>query len=91
MAARAARTATTGTGTTRARATGAAFCFVSPVFPTGSHPGARPLGVARFARLLRGRGAIPVIALGGVDGARARALPRGVAGAGAIDAFLRAS
>ena len=75
----------------RARAIGAAFCFVSPVFPTASHPGARPLGAARFARLLRRGRTTPVIALGGVDGARAGTLPRGVAGAGAIDAFLRAS
>lgn len=72
----------------RVRAAGCAICFVSPVFATASHPGARPLGPVRLARLL-GRGARPgAIALGGVDGARARALPRGVAGAAAIDAFV---
>lgn len=70
----------------RARAAGCAICFVSPVFPTASHPGARPLGPMRLARLAGGAGA--VLALGGIDGARARALPRGIAGAAAIDAFL---
>lgn len=70
----------------RARRCGADLAFLSPVFPTASHPGARPLGPARFARLAGGCG-LPVAALGGVDGRSARGLPRRTAGAGAIDAF----
>ncbi len=78
-------------GLRRARLAGAALCFVSPVFPTRSHPGAPTLGPVRLARLLHTGGhALQVAALGGVDGAAARALPRGIAGAGAIDAFLGA-
>lgn len=62
--------------------------FVSPVFPTRSHPGARVLGVVRFGLLVRGCG-VPTIALGGMDGRRARR----VAGVGAfgwagIDAWI---
>ncbi|OCC23848.1 thiamine phosphate synthase [Croceicoccus estronivorus] len=47
--------------------------LLSPVFPTRSHPGARPLGPARF-RLLAARSRIPVIALGGMTADRARRL-----------------
>ncbi len=61
-----------------ARQAGAAVVFVSPIFPTTSHPSARPLGPARC------RG---TYALGGITGATARALPRSCAGAGAISAF----
>lgn len=52
---------------------GADAIVVSPVFPTRSHPGARPLGVVRF-RLLAARAQGPVIALGGMDARRARRL-----------------
>lgn len=60
--------------------------LLSPVFPTRSHPGAPALGPLRF-RLLAAHTALPVIALGGLDPARARRLgwPRWAA----IDAFLR--
>ncbi len=72
----------------RARRSGAALCFVSPVFPTRSHPGARTLKPVRLARLLHmGGRTLPIAALGGIDGPRARALPRGLAGAAGIDAF----
>lgn len=47
--------------------------LLSPVFPTRSHPGARALGPPRF-RLLAARSRVPVIALGGMDRARARRL-----------------
>ena len=47
--------------------------FVSPVFATLSHPEARPLGVAGFARLA-GATRLPVIALGGMSAGRAGAL-----------------
>jgi thiamine-phosphate pyrophosphorylase len=60
--------------------------ILSPVFPTRSHPGAPALGPLRWAALAR-RAAGPVVALGGVDGARARRLPRRTAGLAAIDAL----
>ncbi len=50
---------------------GADLVFVSPVFATRSHPGARALGVVRFGLLVRGS-RVPVIALGGMDGRRWR-------------------
>lgn len=58
--------------------------LLSPVFPTRSHPGADGMGPLRF-RLLAAQSSAPVIALGGLDAARARQLawPRWAA----IDAF----
>lgn len=47
--------------------------LLSPVFPTRSHPGAKGLGPTRF-RLMAALSAIPVIALGGMNKARARRL-----------------
>lgn len=44
---------------------GADVILLSPLFPTRSHPGARPLGPARFAALAR-TAHVPVIALGGI-------------------------
>jgi len=61
--------------------------FVSPVFATRSHHGARALGRARFAWLAR-RTKIPVIALGGMTARRWRSLrERGAYGWAAIDAL----
>lgn len=59
--------------------------FVSPLFPTRSHPGARTLGRVRFAALARGA-VVPVMALGGVRACRRRML-RGIGAGGwaAID------
>ncbi|MET0239355.1 MAG: thiamine phosphate synthase [Sphingobium sp.] len=67
----------------------AALAFVSPLFATRSHPGARPLGVVRFAALARGA-RVPVMALGGV-GRRHLGLIRmlGASGFGAIDSLTR--
>ena len=73
-------------GLVRARRAGAGLAFLSPVFATPSHPGARPLGVWRWAAMAR-RARLPVLALGGVDGRSARRLPAWVAGAGAIGAL----
>jgi len=42
------------------------FLFLSPVFPTASHPGAEHLGVKTFIDMAS-QSAVPVIALGGVD------------------------
>jgi len=66
-----------------ARRCGADLALLSPVFPTASHPGARPLGTLRFARLARG-GGLPVAALGGVSARRIAAVRR--AGAAAVAA-----
>ena len=48
--------------------------LLSPVFFTGSHPGAATLGPTRF-HLVAARSAVPVIALGGMTVHRARSLP----------------
>jgi len=47
--------------------------ILSPVFPTGTHPGAPALGALRF-RLLAVRARAPVIALGGMTAQRATAI-----------------
>jgi thiamine-phosphate pyrophosphorylase len=54
-----------------AQRTRADAVLISPVFPTGSHPGAPHLGALRF-RLLARQSRVPVIALGGMDAHRAR-------------------
>jgi thiamine-phosphate pyrophosphorylase len=68
---------------------GADAVLLSPLFATRSHPGARPLGAARFAAIAR-RSCVPVIALGGVR-PRHEALVRqlGAAGFAAIDGLTR--
>ena len=70
-----------------ARRAGVGLVFLSPLFATQSHPGARPLGALRFGLLAR-RAGLPVAALGGVtaaDGRRLKSL--GASGWGAIDAW----
>ncbi|MGN5375484.1 thiamine phosphate synthase [Sphingomonas hankookensis] len=60
--------------------------FVSPVFATASHPGGG-LGRVRFGMMIR-NSRVPVIALGGMTRAWARALrPFGIVGWAAIDAW----
>lgn len=72
-----------------ARRAGADAVFVSPVFATRSHPGARALERARFGLLVREM-KLPVIALGGMDARRAAGLRRfGIHGWAAIDAWTR--
>lgn len=70
----------------RARRIGVDMILVSPVFATSSHPGARPLGPHRLARLVAGC-RLPVIALGGITALSARRLPPGLAGIAAIAGF----
>lgn len=69
------------------RRAGADLLFVSPLFATASHPGARPLGVVRaatLARLAPGR----AIALGGVGPQHERRMAAaGFVGWAAIDAW----
>ncbi|EJL33848.1 thiamine phosphate synthase [Novosphingobium sp. AP12] len=56
----------------KAQRAGADAVLLSPVFPTASHPGGKALGPVRF-RLIAAHAQIPVIALGGMTGHRARA------------------
>ena len=88
----------TGTGATTApahdlaeiraaEAAGAVLIFLSPVFPTRSHPGKPALGVDGFAALAV-QTSLPVIALGGMNAARATQL-RGAYGWAGIDAWAR--
>ncbi|QXM26021.1 thiamine phosphate synthase [Elioraea tepida] len=65
----------------RAHRLGADLALLSPLFPTVSHPGARPLGTLRFASLAR-RAGLPVAALGGVTASRVAAAR--AAGAAAV-------
>lgn len=66
---------------------GAALLFVSPVHPTRSHPGAPALGSVRLGLMIRGL-KLPVIALGGMNERRWRALkPVRVHGWAGIDAW----
>jgi len=66
---------------------GADLLFLSPVYTTASHAGAKPLGLARFAWLAR-RTPLPVIALGGMNPQRGKRLASfGAYGWAGIDAF----
>jgi thiamine-phosphate pyrophosphorylase len=62
--------------------------FMSPAFPTRSHPGAAALGGHRWRGLARRAAPAKAYALGGIDGKSVRHLGPACAGAGAIDAFL---
>jgi len=71
----------------RAAAEGADFVIFGPVFPTPTHPGSPGLGLAALGEVVRAI-AIPVVAIGGVDGARsAECLAAGAAGYAAIRHF----
>lgn len=70
-----------------AEAAGADFLFISPIFATRSHPGAKPLGRHHLGLLARAT-RLPAIALGGMDADRAQSLAGyGIYGWGAIDAW----
>ncbi|QNM82086.1 thiamine phosphate synthase [Sphingomonas sabuli] len=63
------------------------WIFLSPLFPTASHPGAAPLPLMRAATLAR-LAAVPVVALGGMRARRfARVHRLGFAGWAGIDAY----
>lgn len=73
----------------QAFARGADLVFLSPVFPTRSHPGQPALGPVRFGLIAQGAPG-PVLALGGMNRHRARRLQAlGAAGYGAIDGWVR--
>lgn len=62
--------------------------FVSPIFASRSHPGARMLGPVGLGMLIR-ESQIPVIALGGMNASRFKRLKGiGLDGWAGIDAFL---
>ena len=69
-----------------AEAAGARLVFLSPVFPTRSHPGAPALGATGFDTLAA-QTRLPVVALGGVDEARFGLLQNAY-GWAAVDAWL---
>src|SRR5690606_1400596 len=56
-----------------ANRSGADGLFLSPGFPTRSHPDAKPLGCVGFHGLAAG-GAVPVFAVGGMPAERAQGL-----------------
>ncbi|MEA3066470.1 MAG: thiamine-phosphate pyrophosphorylase [Sphingomonadales bacterium] len=68
-----------------AERSGAGLVFLSPAFPTRSHPEARALGPSRFGLIAR-QARVPIIALGGVDARKARRLPH-IYGWAGIDAW----
>lgn len=68
-------------------AAGADALFVSPLYPTRSHPGAPAIGPVAARRIARGL-ATPIIALGGMDAKKWRRIRRlGFHGWAAIDAW----
>jgi thiamine-phosphate pyrophosphorylase len=73
-----------------ARRSGVDAIVISPVLPSASASAGPPLGVRRFAALVRTAGA-PCYALGGVNGRTIRALSRsGAAGVAAVGALTAA-
>jgi thiamine-phosphate pyrophosphorylase len=71
----------------RAARAGATLVFLSPVFATASHPGAKTLGPVRWSRVARSA-RLPVAALGGINRTSIRRLPVTVCKAiGAIGAL----
>ena len=68
----------------RARRLRPDLAFLSPIFATRSHPGARALGPLRWAAAARRLG-VPAAALGGVSVATMARVPRRAAGFAAID------
>lgn len=72
-----------------ARVSGADIALLSPIFPTESHPEARPLGLDALAAARKAAGKMPVFALGGVNAENAAScLDAGAAGVAGIRTFL---
>ena len=71
-----------------ARAEGADYLVVGPVFATATHPGRPPLGLATLQQIAAAAGEIPVIAIGGITAGRVREVrSSGAYGVAAIRAF----
>ena len=66
---------------------GAALIFVSPIYPTSSHPGGKALYRAR-ARRIAEVASVPAIALGGMNALKFARLGEGFYGWAGIDAWL---
>ena len=76
-------------GLRRAAELGAEAALLSPLFPTKSHPGVKPLGLQAFRRLARGAN-LPVIALGGIDRTSVLQLKKApIAGVAAVGALAK--
>ncbi|HWE83392.1 MAG TPA: thiamine phosphate synthase, partial [Terracidiphilus sp.] len=72
-----------------AAVSGADIALLSPVFPTESHPEARPLGLDALRAASQTAGETPVFALGGVNAANAAScIEAGAAGVAGIRTFL---
>lgn len=71
----------------RAWRAGARLVFLSPLFPTASHPGTPALGPASWARMARAA-PVAVAALGGVEAVWLRRLPHECRAIGAIGALI---
>ena len=56
--------------TESARAEGADYLVVGPVFATASHPGRAPLMLSGLKQMVAAAGELPVIAIGGISGDR---------------------
>jgi thiamine-phosphate pyrophosphorylase len=76
----------------RARRAGATAVFLSPLFPTASHPGSPALGPLRWSAMaVAARPMVhgpALLALGGIEASVVRRLPPRVGGVGAITALL---
>jgi thiamine-phosphate pyrophosphorylase len=70
----------------RAYQAGARLAFLSPLFPTASHPGAAGLMPLRWAKLAR-NARIPLAALGGISTQNLRRVPRKAVAIGGIGSF----
>jgi thiamine-phosphate pyrophosphorylase len=70
-----------------ARDAGASLVFISPVFPTRSHPDRPPLGIGRALTLANLAG-VPAIALGGMNAERFESLSGQFHGYAGIDCWL---
>jgi thiamine monophosphate synthase len=72
-----------------ARTDGATLVFVSPIHPTSSHPGQKPLGKPLALRIAKAAG-VPAISLGGMNARNFAGLRRdGFYGWAGIDAWIR--
>lgn len=74
-----------------ARLDGASLVFVSPIYPTRSHPGGETLTASMAAVIAKAAG-VPAIALGGMDASKFERLEcEGFHGWAGIDAWLKPS